>query len=311
MPAIRIANAPCSWGTLEFAGFGTQTIGADQMLDELRDTGYTGTELGDWGYLPTGPAALRTALGARGLTMVGAFVPVAFRDPARHAAGEAEALRVARLLAAVVDAGDGTRPLVILADENGSDPVRTARAGRITAAEGLPEAEWPTFADGVERVARAVRDETGLHVAFHPHCAGFVETPAEIARLLDLTDPALVGIVFDTGHFLCGSGGADPATVQAGLERYWPRVRHVHFKDCHPAIAAQARAEGWDYHTAVRNGIFCELGQGAVDFLAARDWLRGRGYDGWIVVEQDMLAGMGTPRASAGRNREYLRSIGL
>jgi inosose dehydratase len=32
---------------------------------------------------------------------------------------------------------------------------------------------------------------------------------------------------------------------------------------------------------------------------------------GWIVVEQDVLPGMGTPKESAQRNREYLKSIGL
>ena len=40
-------------------------------------------------------------------------------------------------------------------------------------------------------------------------------------------------------------------------------------------------------------------------------WLRGRGYAGYITVEQDVLPGMGTPAASARRNREYLRGIGV
>ena len=88
-------------------------------------------------------------------------------------------------------------------------------------------------------------------------------------------------------------------------------MRHMHFKDCHPRIAAQARAEGWDYFEAVRRGVFCELGQGAVDFAAVAAWLRARGYRGWIVVEQDVLPGMGAPKASAARNRAYLRTIGL
>jgi inosose dehydratase len=34
-------------------------------------------------------------------------------------------------------------------------------------------------------------------------------------------------------------------------------------------------------------------------------------YTGWIVVEQDVLPGMGAPKASAQRNRDYLHSIGL
>ena len=309
MRAIPIANAPCSWGTLEFAGLDAQPIGPAQMLDELRETGYTGTELGDWGFMPTEPSTLHRELARRDLALVGAFVPVAFRDAAQHAAGEAMALRTARLLAA--SATQATCPLLILADENGSDPERTRCAGRITAAQGLSATDWHTFAAGVERIARAVTAETGLPVAFHHHCGGFVETPDEIDRLLELTDPTAVGLVFDTGHYLYGTSESVAASVQAGLERFWHRIRHVHFKDCDPTIAAAARAAGWDYYTAVRNGIFCELGQGAVEFPRAVAWLRQEEYPGWIVVEQDVLPGLGTPRASAERNRHYLHSIDL
>jgi inosose dehydratase len=310
MNDIRIANAPCSWGALEFEGMQAERIGYRQMLDELRDTGYAGTELGDWGFMPTEPSALQAELDRRKLAMVGAFVPVALKHAQAHADGAAAAVKEARLLAAVVEPG-GPPPLIVLADENGTDPVRTQHAGRVTPAMGLSAAEWQTFAQGAEHVARAVRDATGLATVFHHHCAGYVETPDEIARLLDLTDPALLGLVFDTGHYLYGSGGADGQAVQEGLARFGERIRHMHFKDCHPQVAGRARAEGWDYFKAVGQGVFCELGQGSVDFGAGAAWLRTRGYHGWIVVEQDVLPGMGAPRASAQRNRDYLKSIGL
>ena len=96
-----------------------------------------------------------------------------------------------------------------------------------------------------------------------------------------------------------------------GLDRFGGRIWHVHFKDCHPRIAQEARVGDWDYFTAVRHGGFCELGQGAVPFPQVGGWLREHGYDGWIVVEQDVLPGLGTPKASAQRNRAYLRSVGL
>jgi inosose dehydratase len=306
---IRVANAPCSWGTLEFEGMEGAGVPYSQMLDELRSTGYVGTELGDWGYMPTEPGLLTGELERRDLSMLGAFVPVALRDPNAHEAGEADALKVARLLAAVARAD--TRPYLVLADANGTDPVRTRNAGRVTPEMGLSDDEWRTFAAGAERIARTVRDETGLQTVFHHHCGGYVETPEEIARLLDLTDPDVLSLVFDTGHYAYGSGNTDPGEVAAGLERFGDRVRYVHFKDCHPGIAQQARSEGWDYFTAVGRGLFCELGKGYVDFPAVVEWLRSRGYRGWITVEQDILPGMGTPEASAQRNREYLRTLGL
>jgi inosose dehydratase len=309
MTEFRIANAPCSWGALEFDDLAGEGIEYGQMLDELRETGYIGTELGDWGYMPTNPAILRAELGARNLRLVGAFVPVALKDPGSHALGEAAAVLIGRLLAAVTDADQ--RPYVILADANGTDPIRTQHAGRVLPEMGLSAEEWNFFAHGAERIARTVQDTTGLQTAFHHHCAGYIETPEEIARLLDMTDPELLGLVFDTGHYLYGTGQNDGALVLAGLNRFKERIRHVHFKDCQPQVAEQARRAGWDYFTAVQHGVFCELGKGAVPFVKVVEWLREDNYCGWIVVEQDVLPGMGHPKESALRNRHYLATLRL
>lgn len=307
---IPIGNAPCSWGTLEFAGLDGERLGYQQMLDELRETGYTGTDLGDWGFMPTDPAALQAALLARNLAMVSAFVPVALSDASAHRQGIAEALKVARLLAAA----PGTNrhaPLIVLADANGTDPLRTSHAGRIDAGGGLAPAAWRTFAGGAEAVARAVYDATGLHTVFHHHCAGFIETPTEMMRLLELTDPHLLGLVFDTGHLVYGSGANDGAIVTTTLPQVFERVKLVHFKDCHPTIAATARANKANYFEAVARGVFCELGQGCVPFADVAAYLREHDYRGWITVEQDVLPGMGRPHESARRNREYVRTLGL
>lgn len=303
MARLLVGNAPCSWGTLEFAEAKGRQIGYAQMLDELVETGYTGTELGDWGYMPTDPAMLRAELERRGVTMLGAFVPVALRNGDAHLAGIDAAVRTARLLAAVATT---PKPYLVLADDNGADTVRTRLAGRIPAGAGLTAAEWKTFADGANRLARTVREETGLQTVFHHHCAGFVETPEEIARFLDNTDPRLIGLVFDTGHFVYGAGHN---RIGEALSSFGERIWYVHFKDCSPAIAAQARTEEWDYFTALRHGVFCELGAGCVDFPAVLRWLGARRYDGYVLVEQDVLPGMGAPKESAWRNREYLRSI--
>jgi inosose dehydratase len=286
---------------LEFEGLG-DAAGYAQVLDEIAATGYAGTELGDWGFMPTDPAALRDELARRRLALLGAFVPVALADPATHAPGAEAAVRTARLLAAASDAA----PVIVLADQNGTHPVRTARAGRITPADSLDEARWAAFAAGAEHVARAVREQTGLRTVFHPHCAGFVETPWELDALMARTDPALLGLCFDGGHL--AFGGGDPIAI---FDRYADRVWHVHYKDCHPGVAADARARGLDYFAAVRRGIFCELGQGGVDFAALTARLRHAGYDGWVVVEQDVLPGMGSPADSARRNRAFLHGLGL
>jgi len=311
MDTLRVGNAPCSWGMFADEGQVRGSVTYGQMLDEMQAAGYIGTELGDWGILPTEPARLTEELVRRGLALTGAFVPVALKEAAAHTDGEARAVRTARLLATVAGATGDWRPWLVLADANGADPVRARYAGRVTPEMGLSAADWRTFAAGVERIARAVQDATGLGAVFHPHCAGYVETPAEIDRLLELTDPALVGLVFDTGHSTYGTGRSDPLDAPAALARYGERVRLVHFKDCSPTVATQARAAGWAYDEAVGHGVFCELGQGCVDFPAVLNQLRARGYRGWLVVEQDVLPGLGAPAASAARNRAYLTSLGL
>ncbi|MGA9576374.1 MAG: sugar phosphate isomerase/epimerase [Terrimicrobiaceae bacterium] len=298
---IRVANAPCSWGALEFDLEG-EAPGYVQVLDEIAETGYAGTELGDWGFMPTDPEKLSQEIHGRNLLLLGAFVPVFLKDPAARETGIDVAVRTARLLAGV----EGNLPLIILADENGRVPERTKNAGRVTPKMGLADSDWQIFAEGAMKVAEAVRREAGLRTAFHHHCAGYVETPAEIEKLMALTDPESLGLVFDCGHYRFGGGNPEE-----GLRKYGKRVWHFHFKDYHPAVGRQAAEEGWDYFQSVRNGVFCELGKGEVNFPALMKQLQDLGYEGWGVVEQDVLPGMGAPKESARRNREYIRALGF
>ncbi len=297
---IKIANAPVSWGVIEnVAG---QRITYGQVLDEIREAGYTGTELGDWGFMPTDPPVLKAELDRRELELIAAFVPVALADPESLPAGIETALRTARLLLAVA----GEAPFIVLADDNGTDPIRTQNAGRIRPEHGMTEAQWQAFTAGAERLAERVRAETGLRTAFHHHCAGYIETPDEVDRLMSATDPELLGLCFDTGHYRFGGGNPLEA-----LRRHGDRIWHVHFKDCDPSVAARSRLESWAFDESIRHGIFCELGDGDVDFQTFLDRLKARGYEGWIVVEQDVLPGMGSPRESARRSRKYLRRLGV
>jgi inosose dehydratase len=298
---IKIANAPCSWGVLEF-DLENEAAGFEQVLNEIQETGYQGTELGDWGFMPTVPSDLRKELEQRSLMMVGAFVPVFLKDQSKHAAGVETAVRTAKLMA---DAGYPDA-FIVLADENGSVKERTLNAGRVTPQMGLTGDEWKIFGEGADLVAREVKNRTGLRTVFHHHCAGYVETPAEVDSLLSVTDPSLVGLVLDMGHYMFGGG--DPLKV---LKKQGSRIWHIHFKDCEPEIAARSRNEGWDYFKSVEKGVFCELGKGSVDFPAIVAQLKDTGYSGWIVVEQDVLPGMGNPKVCARRNRDHIKSLGL
>jgi len=298
---IKIANAPCSWGALEFELEG-KSLGYQQVLSEMVETGYAGTELGDWGFMPSNPEELNKVLNEKKLQLLGAFVPVALAKEEAHDAGVIQALKTAGLM---FHAGY-KNAFIVLADENGSVEERTKNAGRITPEMGLNENQWKTFAEGAERVAHAVKDKYGMRTVFHHHCGGYVETPDEVAKLMELTNPELLGLCLDMGHYAFGGGNP----VEA-LKKYYNRIWHVHFKDFDPKVGQAARENNYDYFKSVEEGVFCELGNGNVDFESIVAILNEKGYDGWIVVEQDVLPGMGNPKVCAKRNREFIRSLEL
>jgi len=298
---VRIANAPCSWGVIE--GIEGETAGYVRVIDEMAETGYIGTELGDWGFMPTDPDELKSVLDARGLALMGSWVSVWLHDRATHQVSAEDAVRTGKQLARV----GGKDAVVVLGNDPYGDPRRTKIAGRVRPEDAPTEDMWKVLAEGYNYVARRVWDEAGIRTVVHQHIGTWIETEAEARRLFEMTDPSVLGLCLDTGHWTFGAGGDPVAAVREFRDRVW----HVHFKDCDPKVAAASRVNDWSGPESVGQGVFCELGTGAVDFPGMLAALRAIDYEGWIVVEQDVLPGMGNPRESARRNREYLRSIGV
>lgn len=298
---IKIANAPCSWGALEFDLEG-EGAGFDAVLNEMVETGYEGTELGDWGFMPTDPESLKKELSNRKLELLGAFVPVALDKKAHHKEGIQKALKVGGLL----HSAGYPKAFIVLADENGSVPERTKNAGRITPSMGMNEEQWENFTSGADAVALAIKEKYGMRTVFHHHCGGYIETAAELDKLMERTNPELLGLCLDMGHM--AFGGGDPVDA---LKKHYKRIWHVHFKDYDPKVGEDSRRNDWDYFESVRHGVFCELGKGNVDFKQITRELIERNYNGWIVVEQDVLPGMGSPKICALNNRNYIKTLGL
>lgn len=293
---IKVGNAPVSWGVMEVADWGEQ-ISYAQVLDEIAAAGYDGTELGPYGYLPTEPNKLAGELSSRGLQLVASFVPIPLAHRERHDAGYQEAIKVGQLLAQA-----GAR-VIVLADE--MSEARIAVSGRVKDSDGMSDAQWDGAAQILERIAEAC-NKLGLSAVFHHHAGTFVETPGEIARLCASTDAALLGLCLDTGHYLFGGG--DPVDA---VRLYNSRIRHLHLKDVKLQVLEAARREGVGFLDAVRRGVFCELGEGAVDLRTILQNMTAAGYSDWAIVEQDVDTRSADvqPFESARRSREYLRSI--
>src|ERR1700686_2092438 len=299
--AIRVANAPISWGIMEHV-----ELPADypygRVLDEIKAAGYSGTELGPYGFLPADAVALRGELAKRSLTLCSAFVDIELGNATAHADGLAFVTSSARLIS---DAG---ARLLILSDR--VTPDRNATAGRRKEANQLSwnDSQWQAAADAIPAVITLCK-AVGLRVAFHHHAGSHVETPEEVDRLFSLFAPEELGLCLDTGHYVYG-GGDTIAFLKKQVSRVWC----VHLKDIYDAKAVEARREKMNFHAAIRHGIFAPLGKGGTDFSRVISLLKDGGFEGWAVVEADVLpggAGADAPLANAIAGREFLGSFGI
>lgn len=295
--SIRIGNAPCSWG-VEFAD-DPRNPHWTRVLDECRDAGYRGIELGPVGFMPEDPVELDDALEARGLELIGGVVFRPFHDPDKWDDVLDGAVRTCKALSA-----HGARQLVLI--DSISDR-RAPTAGRPDEAEQMDGDEWRAFVGRIREITRIGGEEYGLTVGIHPHAAGFMDFEAEAERLLADVSSDILKIALDTGHSVYA--GFDPV---AFYRRHSDRVSYVHFKDIAPAIKEDVIANRTGFYDACALGIFCNLGDGAVDFPAMKRALTDAGFEGWCTVEQDCdPQGDTSPVDDARANRKYLESIGF
>jgi len=260
------------------------------MLDEMAASGYSGTEISY--NFPSDVTKLRSELGRRKLRAAGTFHALNLREPSSHDAALQSVTPVAdRLQALGAD-------VLILSDEPSAR--RLAVAGRVASdgSDGLPESGWAALSQGLNRIGKFLAGR-GMRAAFHPHVGTYVETRAEIDRLCELTDPAVVELCPDTGHL--AYAGVDPAQI---FHDYADRIGYVHLKDIDPEKLSRVRADRIDFVRAVALGLFVELGTGMVMISRIIDALKRAAYRGWVIVEQDAPA---NPLDAAVENRKYLR----
>lgn len=292
---VKIGTAPDSWGVW-FPSDAKQTPW-ERYLDEVRAAGYTWTELGPIGYLPTDPEKLRGELDKRGLKLTGTFVMRHLEDTAAWPDLEKDLDIAGRVLTAL-----GAKLLVLIDDTYTN--LFTGEGMRPGRLEGD---SWKRLIDTTNKVGNVARDRYGLKLVFHPHAETHVEYEDQIEALLAQTDPELVFLCFDTGHH--AYRGGDPI---AFMRKHHRRIPYLHLKSVDGGIQKQVARENIPFAKAVAMDMFCEPARGMVDFIAFRDVLREINYDGWATVEQDMYpAPFDKPLPIAKRTREYLRSIGL
>jgi inosose dehydratase len=288
---VRLGIAPIGWTNDDMPELGGE-IPFEQCVSEMALAGYEGTEVG--GKYPKDPTALTSALSLRKLQVCNAWCstfltskPIDFTVNAFR-----EQCAFLRAVGATV---------VGISEQGGSvqgDPAIPVLKGKPIFDDGA----WTSLADGIKILAGHAR-EFGITLTFHHHMGTGVQTAAETRKLLDMTDPDDLGLLFDTGHF--AMSGELPVAV---LEEFLPRVRHVHLKDLRPNIAERVRSEDLSFLDAVRAGVFTVPGDGSIDYAPIFSLLEGAGYKGWMVVEAEQDPAIANPLEYAMKGRAYIRN---
>lgn len=243
------------------------------ILDEMARLGYRGSQLGT--TFPRGEA-LRTALESRELRIAEVYVSL----PCSPAGPTPEAREVGRRKLAELHAAEGD--VLVVALRLTPDRVGHAARAGMPGVPSLTDRGVRALADLLAELASEAKP-LGHALTFHHHVGTYVETAAELERLMAAADPGLVGLCLDVGHLQLAGG--DP--VEA-IERYGERVRHVHLKDVDQAVARRMRSGlVGDFLAGLRERAFTELGGGELDLPGVLAALARRDYGGWLMVEQD------------------------
>ncbi len=287
---MKLATAPVNWNSPDVPEYRAWTP-YPQLLDEMVAAGYAATE---WASnMPEDPAVLAADLRPRGLRLLGGFVGLELRNPAKRGQEVKKGVEIGTYFQSL------GASYLIAADSG--DARRVQEAGRVNPAAGLTDAEWESLGAGLDELAAALQP-SGVRLVFHSHVGTYVETEVETSRLLDGTDPALVGWCLDCGHLTYGGGD----TLRM-LEKYGDRVGYVHLKDVDEEVLRRSREEGWSFHDALKRFIFPRLGEGDVNIPAVIGALKDHQYDGWLVLEQDTTPG--NPTEVARENRVYMEKL--
>lgn len=280
-----IGNAPCSWGINYPTG---NAYSWQEYLDQVAASGYRGTELGPFGFLPKDKAVLGPELDKRGLTLIGATHVHTFGDRASAPVLMATLRELAPLLKDL-----GAKHLVVM-DESNWYP---------EGQEGVLDREgWTGLTATVREAQAVIEGEFGLKASFHPHIGTAVEFERQIDRLLEETE---IDLCFDTGHH--AFWGQDPL---AYMEKVWGRIAYMHLKNVDATVRQRVLDGKLSVAASYGAGVMAPLPDGAVDIQAVMRFLDRKGFDGPIVVEQDVAEHAAeTPLELAKRNYVYMQAI--
>lgn len=168
----------------------------------------------------------------------------------------------------------------------------------------LDDKQWENLANGLNELGKRAKAK-GMKLVFHPHVGTGIETAEEIDKLMDMTDPDLVYLLFDTGHTtVCDAN--PPAVLKKYLDQ--GRVGHIHVKDVRKEVFEQVKSGEQSFLWGIKNGMFTVPGDGSmVDWDDILGQVRNSDYEGWIVVEAEQDPAKADPLEYAQMARAFMR----
>jgi inosose dehydratase len=286
---IKLGIAPIGWTNDDLPELGGE-IPFEQCVSEMALAGFAGSEVGN--KYPKEPAVLNKVLELRGLTICNAWFS-SFLTTKPYKEVETEFIKHRDFLYAV-----GAR--VIGASEQGHS-IQGQEKPIFDEKPVFTEEEWGRLCEGLNKLGKLAA-EKGMKLTYHHHMGTGVQTASEIDRLMENTDPAVLGLLYDTGHLVFS--GEDHLAV---LDKWMKRIGHVHLKDLRLAIHKKAIAEKWSFLKAVKEGAFTVPGDGCINFTPIFAALNRAGYSGWWVVEAEQDPAQANPLEYAIKARKYIR----
>lgn len=274
-----VAGAPVSFGVFELTPEGADVLTPDTMLETLAEAGYDGIDLGPVGYLGSGKD-LRARLARHGFELSGGWVQLPFSDNDAFENSLVSLRAALRVFSEAAEDSPRRLPLPTLADDG--SVLRKAAPGRGADVDALDESAWDRLIANTERAAALVRS-AGFQPTFHHHAGTFVESAGEIDRFVANVD---IDLTLDAGHLAIA--GVDAAEA---IRRWGSRINHLHLKDVDTRELERVLGAGGGMPEVWSSGAFVPFGRGNVDLVAVMAAMDAQDYDGWIVVEQDVLNG--------------------
>ena len=289
---VRLGIAPIAWTNDDMPDLGKENT-FEQCVSEMALAGFTGSEVG--GKYPTDIAVLKKALDLRNISICNQWFS-SFLISKPYEETEKEFIKATDFLKEMGAKVIGVSEQSYSIQGKMEQPVWEGKYV-------MNEEEWKLLADGLNKLGKIAKDK-GMTLTFHHHMGTVVQTEEEIDKFMELTDPELVFLLFDSGHL--SFAGINPENV---LKIYVNRVKHVHLKDIRKEMVEKSRAERWSFLKGVREGVFTVPGDGNVDFAPIFSILEEAGYEGWVVVEAEQDPAKANPLEYAIKARKYIRKV--